>query len=116
MDNKTKIWVCISDKDFEVAESLLKKKYYSYAVFMAHQAVEKMLKAMVQEILDKPPLYTHDFALLIKQTKLEFPENTKKMILRLSPHYFATRYPEDLQKIIKQYNSQFTKKYLKDAE
>jgi len=116
MKDKTKIWVSISDKDLEVAKSLFKKKYYSYSVFMAHQSLEKILKALIQEITEKIPLYTHDFASLIKQSKIDFPINTKKTILRLSPHYFATRYPEDIIKIIKQYNLQFTKKFIKDTE
>jgi len=116
MKETTKNWIKISDKDLEVSKSLFKNKYYSYAVFMAHQVTEKILKAVIQEITNETPLYTHNLALLMKQSSIDFTKDVKENILRLSPHYFATRYPEDIIKLTKQYNLQFTKKFINDVE
>lgn len=87
MKQKTKAWIEVAESDFAAAESLFQKKHYLQSVFLCHQAIEKFLKALVQETTDEIPKFTHDFALLMGQSKLEFPSKIEVDLLRLSPHY-----------------------------
>jgi len=45
MGNKVTYWVELSDYDMKTAEAMLKSERYLYVGFMAHQAIEKILKA-----------------------------------------------------------------------
>jgi len=45
MSDKVKYWIELSDYDIDTAYALLKSKRYLYVGFMAHQSIEKILKA-----------------------------------------------------------------------
>ena len=45
MNEKMKYWTELSDYDMKTAEAMLQSKRYLYVGFMAHQAIEKILKA-----------------------------------------------------------------------
>jgi HEPN domain-containing protein len=115
MKRKTKAWVEVAESDFAAAESLFLKKHYLQSVFLCHQTTEKFLKALVQEKTDEIPRFTHDFALLMRQAGVEFPEEIQDILLRLSPHYLGTRYPEEIAKFRKYYTREFASKYLRDT-
>ena len=45
MNIKVKYWTELSEYDMKTAEAMLQSKRYLYVGFMAHQAIEKILKA-----------------------------------------------------------------------
>lgn len=62
------------------------------AVYLAHQAVEILLKAAwLFRGRDEPPR-SHDVVLL--STHLDAPEAVLNACRRLRPHYLASRYPD----------------------
>lgn len=65
MKLKTQSWIRIADDDFSVAEDNYKNGHYAHAVYMCHQTVEKYLKALVQELTNDIPPYTHNFNILM---------------------------------------------------
>ncbi len=90
---------------------------FIYAAHYCHQAVEKLLKAIISERTDKIPLPTHNFKLLLDQTELkDIPEDKRKFIFSLMPHYIGTRYPEDIAKLYRRYTRIFVRKLYKETE
>lgn len=78
--------------DYATAEDMLKASRYSYVAFLCQQAVEKMLKAAVMAL--KGTLYpkSHNLKELLDETGISIPLDLESAILRLNPHYLASRY------------------------
>ena len=72
MRPQTKTWIGLAENDLALAKDLLKKKgRYYYAAHFCHQALEKMLKAVIAERTSAIPLPTHNFKLLLDQSGLK---------------------------------------------
>lgn len=117
MKKRTKTWLELASNDLALARELLmrKQKIY-YAAHFCHQAIEKLLKAIISERTNKIPLPTHNFKILLDQAELkDIPEDKRKFIFSLMPHYIGTKYPEDVAKLYKQYTKTFVKRLYKET-
>ena len=85
---------------------------YIYTIFMCHLALEKALKAKVEEITSKTPPKTHNLRYLVKLNGLEPPEEMFIFLSKLSDVSIPTRYPEDFGELIKSYDKKAAKTYL----
>lgn len=113
MKEKTKTWLELAENDLEFAQSILKNNARPYyAAHFCHQAIEKLLKAIVQEKTEENPKRTHSFKSLCEQCKIKLPEEIEKYFIKLSPHYLASRYPEDLKDLYRQYNFSYVEEML----
>lgn len=115
MKKKTKTWLGLATNDLALAQELLQKKRKAYyAAHFCHQAIEKLLKAIISERTNEIPLPTHNFKLLLDQSRLkDIPEDKKRFIFGLTPHYIGTKYPEDIAELYKHYTPFFVKKLYK---
>jgi len=53
---------------------------------------------------------------LLDQAELkDIPEDRKKFLFGLMPHYIGTRYPEDIAKLYKQYTKAFAMRLYKET-
>jgi len=118
MEKKTKTWLELAMNDLALAKELLhrKSKVY-YTAHFCHQAIEKLLKAIISERTNKIPLPTHNFKILLDQAGLkDIPEEKKRFIFSLMPHYIGTKYPEDVAKLYKQYTKIFVQRLYRQTE
>lgn len=118
MKNKTKTWLELAMNDLALAKELLHRKSKAYySAHFCHQAIEKLLKAIISERTDKIPLPTHNFKILLDQAGFkDIPEERKRFIFSLMPHYIGTKYPEDVANLYKQYTKAFVQKLYKGTE
>lgn len=118
MKRKTKTWLELATNDLMLAKELSRRKskvYYS--AHFCHQAIEKLLKAIISEHTNEIPLPTHNFKILLDQAKLrDMPEDKKRFIFSLTPHYIGTKYPEDVTKLYKRYTKIFVQRLYKNTE
>lgn len=114
MKSTTKTWVTLSKNDFSLAKDLAKKKgRYHYSVHFCHQALEKMIKAVISEKTKLIPYPTHNFKILIDQTNIkDFPNDLKIFLVSMAPHYISTKYPEDIAKLYKKYTKTYVAEIL----
>lgn len=70
---------------------------YQIAIFHCHQAVEKFLKAILNEQGKHIPKI-HDLIKLATLTQIEIPKQIIHMIQDLNPHYMPPRYYVCLKK------------------
>lgn len=116
MKDKTKTWLELADNDLEFARSIFANKNRAYfAVHFCHQAIEKILKAIVQEHTDASPKRTHNFKALCDQASIVLSASTEAFLIKLAPHYLASRYPEDLQQLYKQYTEPYVRELLQET-
>ncbi|MFQ6083165.1 MAG: HEPN domain-containing protein [Candidatus Aminicenantia bacterium] len=112
MKKEIKNWVDSAKYDFETAEHMFNAGRYIYTIFMCHLALEKILKAKVEEITGKTPPKTHNLRYLIKLSGLEPPEDIFNFLSKLSDVSIPTRYPEDFGELLESYDQKAAKNYL----
>jgi HEPN domain-containing protein len=108
MDEKTREWIMQADFDIETAEFMFQGGRYFYAVFMCHLSLEKALKGIYCAKLQDVPPKVHNLVSLISKTGINPPEALGKFIVKLNEANIATRYPESLAKLQKNYTKTIT--------
>lgn len=109
-------WFKGSQYDIVTAEAMLKSKRYLYVIFMCHLSIEKFLKGIVAQKLNKIPPKTHDLFLLLKLGKIQIPLGYQKIVSHLNEASIPTRYPTDISKISRQYNKKVARQYFKETK
>jgi len=79
--------------DLEEAKSALSNRRYNWALFAAHQAVEKVLKAAFIVLRRKRPPKSHDLTRLLSELDIKISEDLRIGITELTPYYTIARYP-----------------------
>ena len=90
--------------DIQTAEIMFDNKRYIYTVFMCHLAIEKALKGLYAKELNKLPPKTHNLIFLLEKIKFDVSEEQYDFIFTLNGVSIPTRYPDELQKMKKDYN------------
>ena len=109
-------WLKQADYDMETAEIMFDNKRYFYAVFMSHLSIEKALKGLYTQKLNKTPPKTHNLIFLVEKIKLELSEDLYDFIFTLNGVSVPTRYPDELQKLQKDYNTAKTRVLLEKSK
>lgn len=79
--------------DLEEAKSALSNGRFNWALFAAHQAVEKALKAAIIVLKRRSPLKTHDLSRLLSESNVKVNDEVRVGISELTPYYTIARYP-----------------------
>lgn len=101
MKKEVQNWLDSARYDLKVAGHLFHAGSYIYTVFMCHLALEKVLKAKVEELTGEAPPKTHDLEYLMELTELSLDEDMGDLVSGLSNVSVVIRYPEDFQAILK---------------
>lgn len=109
-------WIALTEYDIETARHMLDTGRYLYVVFLCHLALEKILKAHVAEVTQTFPIKTHDLIYLVKKCELELPEAYLDFIGKTNTASIPTRYPDDLQRSLKEYPKSVAKDYLSQTQ
>ncbi|MBU1367534.1 MAG: HEPN domain-containing protein [Candidatus Omnitrophica bacterium] len=110
--NKESInWLKMVDYDLDTAKQMLKTGRYVYVIFMCHLAIEKALKAVVCEEINKMPPKAHDLIILINMGKVKISEELLDFIGMINNAAVVTRYPEDLSRLVSSYPREIAKDY-----
>ena len=116
MSKNPQEWMKQADYDMKTAEVMFDNKRYFYAVFMCHLSIEKALKGLYLERLKEIPPKTHNLVYLVEKIKLLLPENLYDSVFALNRVSVPTRYPDDIQRMLKDYNEELTKKVIEGGK
>ncbi len=102
MNSKVKYWTELSEYDMKTAEAMLQSKRYLYVGFMAHQVIEKILKAYLVHVGSKTVPFSHSLSLLAKKSNIydSFPDKQKDFVDLLEPLNIEARYPTHKQQLL----------------
>ena len=112
MNKETKNWLKMAGYDITTAKQMLKTGRYVYVIFMCHLSIEKVLKAIICEETERVPPKTHDLIYLLKICNITLDDELLDFIGMINNTAVATRYPEDLSKLVSSYSKQVATKYL----
>ena len=116
MKKEVKNWADSASYDLETAEHMFNTGRYIYTIFMCHLAIEKVLKAKVEEITGKTPPRTHNLRYLVKLSGIEPSKENFEFISKLSDVSIVTRYPDDFGELQRVYDRGVAQKYLKEVK
>ena len=117
MNSIVRNWVATANYDLRTADAMYKAGRYLYVVFMCHLAIEKMLKAILaQRYPEDVPPKIHNLINLAQRTEITLPENLRDFFQRIDNVSVATRYPEDLRTLSREFNQNTVKQILTDTK
>lgn len=117
MNRVARNWLATANYDLQTADAMYKAGRYLYVVFMCHLAIEKMLKAILSQKYptDFPPKI-HNLIQLVQRTEINLPDPLKDFFQRIDNVSVATRYPEDLRMLSKEFNQDTAKQILAETK
>ena len=94
MKKETKLWFKQAEENYKDALYFYKGGRYSACVFFCHQALEKILKACVVELVGKTPSKIHKLDIITKEAKLDLSESWITSLAEITRHFWKVRYPD----------------------
>ena len=90
----TAYWLAEAEESLRVADHLVEKADYSYALFFGHLAIEKILKALYTARFREhaPPI--HNLLRLAQAVKLELDEARTDSLITITAFNIEARYPD----------------------
>ena len=112
-----KNWIATSNYDIQTADAMYRAGRYIYVVFMCHLALEKMLKALLaNKHPEEIPPKIHNLINLSQRAGITPPDDLKEFFQRIDNVSIATRYPEDLKRLSKEFDRDTAKRILTNTK
>lgn len=105
-------WFKQAEYDLETAEALFSSGKFIYTIFMCHLSIEKALKGLYSKNFQKSPPKTHNLNYLYELIQLNLEEDLQKFIDILNDLSVPTRYPDELERLLKDYDRNNTQNIL----
>lgn len=110
IENTDKIvqhWIDTSEQDFRTMQNLMKSCDYSWAMFLGHLVLEKLIKAHYVKNQKKHALFTHDLLRLATNAGLKFNDETEEWFDEISTFNINARYDNYKQDFYKLCSKEF---------
>ena len=99
-------WLKQADYDMDTADYMFQGGRYFYAAFMCHLSIEKALKGIYRKKLNQEPPRIHNLIYLLNKIGIKPPEPIGRFIVKLNEASVATRYPEEIGKLQKDFTQE----------
>ncbi|MBI4847137.1 MAG: HEPN domain-containing protein [Nitrospirae bacterium] len=116
MNKQIANWIKSSQYDLTTAEHMLKTGRHIYVLFMCHLSVEKLLKGLYEAASKKIPPKTHNLIHLLNAVSVELPEEHLETLESLNDLSIVTRYPEDIEAMVKAFTRKKVEAYLQKTK
>jgi len=105
-------WIESAENDFKTMNDLYQTKNNSWALFMGHLVIEKLLKALyVKEKEDYPPMI-HDLRRICEKADIKFDIQRQIMLDSISRFNINARYDDYKQSFYQLCNDGFTTEWI----
>ena len=103
-------WRTEAQDALQVADHLVEKNDFSYALFFGHLALEKLLKALCVQNTNEhaPPI--HNLLRLAKIAGLDIDKETEDAFITITAFHIESRYPDYKRTFRKKCTPEFTNK------
>ena len=100
IDEQIEYWRTGSAEDLAAAESLLEKGHLRHGLFLAHWALEKIVKAHVVRATRDAPPRIHNLVRLAQAAGLKPNDEQERFLRRFDSYRFEERYPDSQQLVL----------------
>lgn len=111
-ENAIRYWIESSDNDFKAMVHLFDKGDYSWALFIGHLVIEKLLKAYYVDRIDISPPFIHDLVRLSEKTGLSITEDQKDILDTVSTFNIRVRYDDYKLSFHRKCTKEFTEQWI----
>lgn len=109
-------WKDSSDQNYATMNNLLKSRDYSWALFIGHLVIEKLLKAHYVKNQKKHALYTHDLLRLSSKCGLKVSSEFEEWLDDISTFNLNARYDNYKRDFNKLCTKEFTAVWVQRIE
>jgi len=109
-------WRESSEQNYSTMLNLIKTKEYSWALFMGHLVIEKLIKALYVKKLHQHPLFKHDLLWLIKNIDVKLPINYDEWLDEITTFNINARYDDYKQSFFKLCTFEYSKTWIERIE
>lgn len=113
-DKLIKYWIDGSDDDFEAMITMFKSKRNSWALFIGHLMIEKLLKAYYVKSKSNYPPYIHNLLRLAEKAELKLSEERIEQLVTITAFNINARYDDYKMSFKKQCTNEFTAVWIKN--
>ena len=97
-------------------QNLIKTQEYSWALFLGHLVIEKLLKALYVKRLQKHPLFSHDLLRLAKKFDIDLPDGYDEWLDEITTFNLNARYDDYKQSFNKLCTIEFSNEWITKIE
>ncbi|MFN3996994.1 HEPN domain-containing protein [Algoriphagus sp.] len=101
-------WRDSSDQDFRTMQNLFASRDFSWALFIGHLVLEKLLKAHFVRFNKKHALFTHDLLRLAEKCNFTLDETQKDWLDQISTFNLNARYDNYKREFYQLCNEEFS--------
>ena len=116
IDKTVSYWAEGARYDMGTAEDILSTGRYPYALFMAHMALEKALKALFVKRTHRHAPRTHSLTMLARLIRSEVPRDMLEKLASYAGFHVQTRYPDYMYEFYEQCTEDFTRKTVEEMK
>jgi HEPN domain-containing protein len=109
-------WRESSERNYSTMQNLIKTKEFSWALFMGHLVIEKLVKALYVKKLNKHPLFSHDLLRLAKKLDVELPDEYDEWLDVITTFNLNARYDDFKQSFYKLCTVEFSAEWIVKIE
>jgi len=109
-------WFKQAEYDLDTAKAMFDSGKYIYTVFMCHLSIEKALKGLYAKKFKKDPPKIHNLNYFCEILEIVLERNLQDFLDNLNDLSIPTRYPDELERLLKNYKKEDTHKILEKAE
>ncbi|HGJ65441.1 TPA: HEPN domain-containing protein [bacterium] len=109
-------WFKQAEYDMETAEAMFVAGRYIYTVFMCHLSIEKALKGLYAKKFQKDPPKIHNLNYYAEKVELDISQKLQDFIDKLNNLSVPTRYPDELERLLKDYEQDATEAVLNNSK
>jgi len=113
---KIDYWMKSAAYDWAVAGHLYEKGDYPYALFLGHLTIEKSLKALYIDKINKTPPFVHRLTYLAEKIDLDLSQERLEMMEIITDFNLEARYPDEKFSFHKKCTKEFTNANMKMIE
>jgi len=107
-DKLINYWLDSSDEDFETMLAMLHSKRYSWALFIGHLMIEKLLKAYYVKVKSDYPPFIHNLLRLAEKSGINLTDDQTTDLLTITAFNINARYDDYKRSFNKQCTPDFT--------
>ncbi len=108
-DEHIQYWIDSSDDDFQAMIHLSAKGNNTWALFIGHLVLEKLIKAWYVKVNSKTPPFIHDLVRLAEKGNLTLNDEQKDIFDTISTFNIRGRYDDYKREFHKKCSNTFTK-------
>ena len=87
-------WRTSASEDLAAAKDMVARGHVRHGLFFLHLAVEKTLKGLLVHGTGTIPPKSHDLVQLAERAGVDLPDDTARLMLRISRYCMEGRYPD----------------------